>query len=129
MVVIGRGNDTVLIGDPVIKGRGLLFLNSRRADARGNHQSCCGERQPRYRPVASEIRFLLLLPIRLCCAHAVLIYLYVGLPEQLQTANELSAEIDGCVGGPGDWGGSSLDLAGAGKRPLLTFTTCRARRC
>ena len=106
MVVIGMGSDTILIGDPVIKGRGLLFLNSRTADARGNHQSCCGERHPRYRPVASEIRFLLLLPIRLCGAHAMLIDLYV--PEQLPTANELSAEPDGCVGCPGDWGGNRL---------------------
>ena len=35
MVVIGRGSDTVLIGDPVIKGRGLLFLNSRMAESKG----------------------------------------------------------------------------------------------
>ena len=36
MVVIGRGRGAVLIGAPVIKGRGLLFSNSRMAERRGN---------------------------------------------------------------------------------------------
>ena len=51
MVVIGRGSDTVLIEDQVIKGRGLLFLNSRMADARGNLRSGHSITQPCCRPV------------------------------------------------------------------------------
>ena len=69
MVVIGRGSDTVLIGDPVIKGRGLLFLNSRMAESKGGNIRVV---QPCYRPVASAFWLLPLLLTRLCGAHAVL---------------------------------------------------------
>ena len=43
MVVIGGEWNGVLIGARVIKGRSLLFLNSRMAERRGEPESCFGE--------------------------------------------------------------------------------------